>query len=127
MPTTSGDKAMKKDHLKILIVDDNLRMRRMMRSYLQDLAGEFLECDDGAGARAAYGSFLPDIVLMDWEMKEMDGIEATREILREFPDADILIVTQFDDAELRAEARAAGARGFVPKDDLLTLRTMLRR
>lgn len=58
---------------------------------------------------------------MDWEMKRVDGLEATRHIRAHDPGAQILFVTQYDDAELRRAASEAGACGFVAKDDLLVL------
>jgi DNA-binding NarL/FixJ family response regulator len=63
---------------------------------------------------------------MDIRMKVMDGIAATREILRAFPRARIVIVTDYNDATLRQDAVAAGAVGFVAKDDLTALRSILR-
>ena len=66
--------------------------------------------------------FQPDWVLMDWEMKEMDGITATKEILRMFPKAHILMFTQYDDLELRASAAEAGVSGYISKDNLFGLR-----
>lgn len=110
------------DAMKILIVDDNFEMRRMTRNYLAEIAAEFRECEDGTEALAAYTKFLPDWVLMDWEMKQMDGIAATEEILRVFPEARILMFTQYDDVELRMAASEAGVRGFVLKEDLSELR-----
>lgn len=112
--------------MKILIVDDNQKMREMMRSYLQTFSGEISECADGAEALQAYREFLPDFVLMDWQMSRVDGITATREILKNFPDARIFMITQFDDAELRSSAAEAGICGFVLKDDLHAVREVLR-
>ncbi len=108
--------------MKILIVDDNLQMREMTHKFLQDVADEIRECADGADALAAYENFQPDWVLMDWEMKEMDGITATKEILRMFPKAHILMFTQYDDLELRASAAEAGVSGYISKDNLFGLR-----
>ena len=107
--------------MKVLIVDDNRRMREMMRAFLQDVTEKFCECDDGAQALSVYTNFHPDLVLMDWEMKEMDGITATKEIVRTFPEAFILLVTQYDDDELKSAAAEAGASGFVLKDDLQSI------
>lgn len=111
--------------MKVLIVDDNRRTRQMMKLHLGGLTDEMRECEDGDEALAAYTEFLPDCVLMDWEMRRVDGLTATRLILARFPEAHILFVTQYDDAELRQAAREAGAHGFVAKDDLLCLRTLL--
>lgn len=100
-------------------------MREMMRVFLQDLSNEFCECEDGAEALASYADFLPDWVLMDWEMRKTDGLTATREILRFYPTAKILMFTQYTDAELRSAAQEAGAFGFVLKDELLNLRRII--
>lgn len=108
--------------MKILIVDDNCDMREMMKFYLRGYKAEFRECCDGCDALEAYREFLPDWVLMDWEMKKTDGLAATKEIVSRFPDARIVFVTQHDDHELREAAHEAGAGGFVLKDDLLALR-----
>lgn len=111
--------------LKFLIVDDNRLMREMMRSYLFDVASEIRECEDGADALDCYRAFLPDWVLMDWEMRLVDGIAATREIIADFPAAKILMVTNYDDADLKAEASRAGVSGYLLKDDLQSLRFYL--
>lgn len=112
--------------MRILIVEDSAPLRRMMRALLAPLTAEIFECGDGAEAFAAYRRHRPDWVLMDWQMKRMDGLTATRRIKDAFPDAHILFVTQYDDHELRQAARAAGACGYVLKDDLLGLRSLLR-
>lgn len=96
----------------------------MTKLYLGESA-EICECDDGIDALGCYKQFLPDWVLMDWEMKQMDGLAATKLIIGDFPDAKILLVTQFNDLELRAAAAEAGARGFVLKDELSALREMI--
>ncbi len=110
-----------KSKVKILIVDDREPARRMIKRYLCDLTGEFCECEDGTDALETYKAFMPDWVLMDWEMKQMDGLTATRKIISAFPKARILMVTQYCDQELRRAANEAGVCGFFPKDDLLDL------
>ncbi len=112
--------------LKVLIVDDNAQMRRMVKSYLRGLAEQTRECADGAEALAAYTAFLPDWVLMDWEMKLMDGLTATRQIIAGFPDAKVLLVTNHDEKVLRQAATEAGACGYVLKENLLDVRGWLQ-
>jgi two-component system response regulator DegU len=111
--------------MKVLIVDDSSPMRRMMRQFLPSNAGEICECEDGIDALEYYERFLPDWVLMDWEMKQMNGLEATKQIISKFPEAKILLVTQYNDRELRAAASEAGVCGFVLKEDLAELRRLL--
>lgn len=112
--------------LKILIVDDNLQARTMIKHYLHELADVVAECADGADALGCYEANRPDWVLMDWEMKT-DGLTATRRIIKAHPEARILIVTQHDDDNLRDATIEAGARGFVLKDDLLALGSFLEK
>lgn len=111
--------------MKILIVDDNAGMREMMRCFLPDSFDEICECDDGFDALSCYRTFLPDWVLMDWEMRRINGLAATKQIRACFPEARILLITQHDSRELRAAATDAGACGFVLKDDLFALRRFL--
>lgn len=112
--------------MNFLIVEDNENMRRMIRSVVAELEGETHECADGSGALAAYAEHLPDWVLMDVKMKEMDGITATRQIKDSFPKANIMIVSDYDDHDLRAAAREAGASEYIVKESLLDLRDILR-
>lgn len=112
--------------MKILLVDDNARMRRMLKSLLADNATEFVECADGADALAAYTTHQPDVVLMDIAMPKVDGLTATSEIRRVHPLAQILILTNLDHADLRGKAQAAGACGYVLKENMLELRQMLQ-
>jgi len=110
----------------ILIVDDSDHIRRLIASLVSDLAEVVVECSDGNEALEAYKKHNPDWVLMDLKMKEMDGIAATKQIKSAFSDARIMIVTDFDDPKLRQAALSAGAREYVVKEDLLSLRRILQ-
>ena len=111
--------------LKLLIVDDKAQVRSMIRRFLGDLAAEISETDDGENALDAYAAFLPDWVLMDIKMKHTNGIVATERIRAAYPQAKIVIVTNHDDDSLRERAMVAGARGYVLKENLLALRSIL--
>jgi CheY-like chemotaxis protein len=113
--------------MKILIVDDNPQARQMIKDYVLGESDEFHECEDGAEALSVYADFQPDFVLMDWEMKKVNGLVATRNIIDKFPKAKILIVTNFDETDLRQAAEEAGAIAFVNKENLIELKEMLRR
>jgi len=97
----------------------------MIRRFLDDLGAEINETDDGESALDAYRVFQPDWVLMDLHMKHTNGIVATERIKAAYPQANIVIVTNYDDDRLRERATAAGARGYVLKENLLALRSML--
>ena len=111
--------------MKILIVDDNPQIRLLIARVIGDLAETIFECGDGAEALFAYHNHRPDWVLMDIEMRDINGIAATRQIIDSFPEARVVIVTNHDYPELRAAARAAGACEYVLKDDLLQVREIL--
>ena len=111
--------------MKLLIVDDNAPVRRLIKSILLPLTHDICECGDGAEAVSAYLAQRPDIVLMDIRMNEVDGIQATRQITAVDPTARILIVTDYDDSELRRASMRAGACGYVLKGNLLELVRLL--
>jgi CheY-like chemotaxis protein len=110
----------------LLIVDDDVQMRGLMRSLLADLADPITECDDGADAQAIYELQHPDWVLMDVMMPRLNGLEATRQIKASDPAAKIVIVTGNDSCRLRAAATSAGACAFVSKENLLDLRKVIQ-
>lgn len=112
--------------MNVLIVEDNQEMRRLLRSFLEDDVEQIHECADGSAACAAYARHHPDWVLMDLKMAVMDGITATRQIKAAFPEARIMIVTDYDDIELRRKARRAGAAAYVLKEDLSGVRQILK-
>ena len=111
--------------MNLLIVEDNDQMRRMIVRLVRGLAEHTYECSDGVEALPAYTIHRPDWVLMDVKMKEMDGITATQQIKASYPEANIMIVTDYDDPDLREAARSAGACEYVTKENLLDVRRIL--
>jgi len=114
------------DAMRLLIVDDNPGIHRVIKSIVSDLADEIFECTEGPNAVAAYLACRPDFVLMDFAMAGVDGLTATRLITETDPAARIIMVTNYDVAELRDAAREAGACGFVLKENLFELRRLLQ-
>ena len=113
--------------MNVLIVEDNAGVRRLLRRTVGPLADCIWECADGADALAAYDEHRPDLVLMDIEMPRLDGLVATRQIRQSHPAANILIVTDYDDEELRTAAVEAGACGFASKQNLTMLDGLIRQ
>ena len=112
----------------LLIVDDNVAMRRLMRRITGNLAERIVECNNGMEALAAYEQHhfgKDDWVLMDVEMAKMDGLTATCQLRAAHPEARIVIVTRHDDDDIRNAAFSNGACGFIPKENLLALRTFI--
>jgi len=110
----------------VLIVDDNQGMRTLMTDLVRTYADEIVLCSNGLDALKAFPRCRPDWVLMDVEMHPMDGLTATKEICASYPSARIAIVTQNDNVSTREKARQAGASAFVPKENLLQIRDLLR-
>lgn len=105
---------------RILIADDHEVVRRGVAAMLS--AHPDLEvCSEAPNGREAVESAVqlqPDIVVMDLSMPEMNGLEATRQILRDNPKAQVLILTLHESEELIRQVLTAGARGYVLKSDV---------
>ena len=103
----------------VLVVDDQSMVRAGFRMLLGGEADidVVAEASNGREAVDKAARFKPNVVLMDIRMPELDGLQATREILAANPGARILILTTFDLDEYIYEALRAGASGFVLKDD----------
>lgn len=101
-----------------MIVDDHPEMRRLLRKLLSDPSRDLAECADGVEAVTLFANFRPDWTIMDIAMEGMDGLEATRRIKLQSPEARVIIVTQHDSAKIRRAALEAGASAFVSKDNL---------
>ncbi|HYF12282.1 MAG TPA: response regulator transcription factor [Actinomycetota bacterium] len=102
----------------VLVVDDQALVRSGFRMIIdaEDDLSVVGEAEDGAGAIAETRRLRPDVVLMDIRMPKLDGIEATRRLVRQNDPVKILILTTFDLDEYVVEALRAGASGFLLKD-----------
>jgi DNA-binding NarL/FixJ family response regulator len=113
--------------MKLLIVEDNPGVRKVIRNLVASVARQICECADGAGVLALFRLEQPDFVLMDIQMEAVDGITATRQIKAAYPTARVIIVTDYDQPDLREAAEQAGACGYVLKENLLELVGLLER
>ena len=104
--------------MTVLIVDDNSGIRRVLRRLLADTGTLIWECADGSEALAAYEEHRPDVVLMDLRMTNVDGLTATRQIRGYDPSVRIIIVTDYQDEDMKAAALEAGARDYVLKHEI---------
>jgi DNA-binding NarL/FixJ family response regulator len=107
------------DPIKVLIVDDQAMIRAGFRMLLADEADIRVvgEAGNGHEAVSQAARLTPDVILMDIRMPQLDGLEATRQILARNAVTRVLILTTFSNDDYVYQALRAGASGFVLKDD----------
>ncbi len=103
--------------IHILIADDHTLFRSGLQALFESLADTAViaQAATGAEAVALAAQHQPDVVLMDIQMPDMNGIEATRRIVHTSPHIGVIIVTMFEDDDSVFAAMRAGARGYVLK------------
>lgn len=129
-PADSRERA-SEDATRILLVDDQPIFREVARSLLEQ-DGDFdvvAEAADGTDAIEQVFSVRPDVVIMDIQMTVMSGIEATRHILADNPDANVVLTSMTAESEYSRLVREIGAVAFIAKRNLnaLSLRSVLSK
>ena len=106
------------EEISVLIVDDHEVVREGLRLSLSRASHIRVigEAGDGAAAVGLVERRKPDVVIMDIRMPGMDGLEATKEILKVEPDAAVLIFTAFSERSLLARGLESGAKGYILKE-----------
>jgi DNA-binding NarL/FixJ family response regulator len=105
---------------RILLVDDHHVVRRGVAGVIGDARPEWEVCGEASTGReavAAAASLKPDVVVMDISMPDMNGLEATREILKNNPGIEVLILSVHESDQIVHDVLAAGARGYILKQD----------
>jgi DNA-binding NarL/FixJ family response regulator len=119
--------------LRILVVDDHAVVRRGVRSLLEshedcEVCGE---ATTGRDAVDQSRQLRPDVVVMDLSLPELNGLDATRQILKDGPGIEVLVLTMHHSEDLARDVLRAGARGYIMKSDsdenLITAVDTLRR
>ncbi len=106
------------DKIRILLADDHTLMRDGLRSLIEaepDLC-VVGEAEDGRSALKLAGEVCPDVILMDIAMPLLNGLEATRQLKHDCPQAKVLILTMHEHEDYIRQALAAGAQGYILKD-----------
>ena len=104
--------------IRVMLVDDHTMVRRGLAAFLKvfddlELAGE---AESGEAAIQVCADILPDVILMDMVMPDMDGAAATRAIRQQFPQVQVIALTSFKEGDLVKNALEAGAIGYLLKD-----------
>jgi len=117
------------DPIRVLIADDHPVVRQGLRGFLETYADitVIAEADNGAQAVALALEHVPDVILMDLLMPEMDGIEAIEQVMAASPATRIIVLTSYSEDEYLFPAMRAGAVGYQLKDaDPLDLVSAIR-
>ena len=104
--------------IRVMLVDDHAMVRRGLAAFLKvfddlQLAGE---AESGESAIQVCAEAVPDVILMDMVMPDMDGATATRAIRQRFPQVQVLALTSYKEGDLVKNALEAGAIGYLLKD-----------
>jgi len=105
--------------LRIVVVDDHGVVRRGVRTLLETQPGWQVAAEGATGREAVelVKQLRPDVVVMDLSLPELNGLEATRQIVKESPRTEVLVLTMHHSEQLAREVLQAGARGYVLKSD----------
>lgn len=114
--------------MNVIIVDDDCLVSGALKTILESNEEICVSATgtDGQDAVRLYREYRPDILLMDIRMKQMDGLKATAEIRKEFPDAKILLLTTFSDDNYIVKALQLGAMGYLLKQDYASILPALK-
>ena len=106
--------------LTVMVVDDQAPFRMAARAVIRRSEGFTLagEAENGVKAIELAREIQPDVVLMDINMPEMGGIEATRGIVAELPETFVILCSTYDISDLPPDAMDSGARAYVHKEQL---------
>jgi DNA-binding NarL/FixJ family response regulator len=105
--------------LRIIVVDDHGVVRRGVRALLETQPGWEVAAEGSTGREAVelVKQLHPDVVVMDLSLPELNGLDATRQILKDSPRTEVLVLTMHHSEQLAREVLQAGARGYVLKSD----------
>jgi two-component system invasion response regulator UvrY len=106
--------------VRILVVDDNPVVRHYLRALLEQQS-TWKVCDEARTGREALQQVEknpPDMILLDFQMPDLNGLDVARQITKLFPDIPILMVTIYLSKQLAEEARRVGIRGACAKSDV---------
>ncbi len=114
--------------MKIVIVDDDILVASALKTILE--AGEDVTVagtgQDGSEAFSLYREHRPDVLLMDIRMQKVSGLDASKQIMKEYPEARILLLTTFADDEYIVKALKYGVKGYLLKQDYQSILPAIR-
>jgi len=111
--------------MTVLLVDDHKGIRELEKSIFSSLFDTFYESTCGEDAITIYKTYKPDWVLMDYKMNGITGIETAKKIKENDADAKIIMVSQFEDGDMKKKAFDAGVFAYIAKEQLSTIKNII--
>ena len=112
--------------MKFLIVEENKDFREYLKGLINDHGDECIDHKDEMSLNKDYGNYLPDLVVIDLQMKNANGFKVAKELLNEFTDAKIIFLANFEDDQLFAAAENAGVKTVIPKEFLFEFYELIK-
>ena len=114
--------------MKLILIDDDQLVVSALKMILEALPDLEVAAtaNDGSEALRLYKEHRPDVLLMDIRMEKTDGLEAAAQVLSQFPDTRILLLTTFSDDEYIIKALRLGAKGYLLKQDYQNIAPAVR-
>jgi len=104
------------DNIRIMIADDSSFTRKILRMHIEDFSNpQIMECCDGINCVETFQDFKPDIVIIDYEMPGLNGLEVISKIREFSSDAFFLMITASENSELKLKALQSGVNDFIRK------------
>ena len=103
----------------VVIIDDHILLRQGLERVL-NATGEFFVCEEAGSAAEGFDAvqeLLPDAVIVDVGLPDLDGIELTRQLVGKFPSLVVLVLSMHEEVEYAVRAMQAGARGYIMKNE----------
>ena len=114
--------------MRVVIADDSALLRSLVAQLVTSLGGEVVcEAPDGYTAIVAAVALEPDVVIMDWQMPDLDGLAATAAIRDRRPGIEVIAYSATDEAEVAEQFRRAGASTYIDKANAAGLHAELAR
>src|SRR3954465_6645808 len=103
---------------RILVVEDSRTQAREIQFVLEDAGNEVVLAGNGVEGLAALQRGLPDVVLTDLDMPQMNGLELVEAVRRDYPSVPVILMTALGSEEIAVQALQKGAASYVPKSNL---------
>ncbi len=104
--------------MRFLVVEENKDFREYLREMICNHGDEYFDHSEGISLNRDYKICLPDIVVIDLQLKNMHGCSAAKELMKEFPEAAIVFLTNFEDKFFSEAAESLGIKRVIMKGSL---------